>query len=147
MDRIEASVHTEKLLTRLEGVRPVGPGRRWIARCPAHEDRSPSLSIRETDDFRILVHCFAGDGAADVVAAVGLTLGDLFPERLAHSTKPSRPNHWHAAREALRAVSAEALLVAVAAESLANGVQFSPEDHARLILAAGRCRAAAEVVR
>lgn len=137
---------TETLLTRLEGVRQTGPGR-WVARCPAHADKSPSLSIRETDDGRILIHDFSGCAAADVVAAVGLTLSHLFPERLTHSTKSTRPNHWHAAREALRAVSAEALLVAIAAETIAKGVQFSPEDHARLILAAGRCRAAAEVVR
>ena len=38
-----------KLLDRLPGVRKTGPGR-WIAPCPAHEDRRPSLSIRELED-------------------------------------------------------------------------------------------------
>ncbi len=136
----------ETLLARLEGVRQTAPGR-WVSRCPAHEDRSPSLSVRELDDGRVLVHCFVGCGAADVVAAVGLTLSDLFSKRLAHSAKPTRPNHWHAARLALRAMSAETLLVAVAAENISKGMKFSPEDHARLILAAGRCRAVAGMVR
>ena len=36
------------ILDRLDGVRPTGDGR-WIARCPAHDDRSPSLSIREAE--------------------------------------------------------------------------------------------------
>jgi hypothetical protein len=135
----------ETLLSRLEGVKPAGPGR-WIARCAAHEDRSPSLSARELDDGRLLIFCFAGCSAADILAAVGLSLADLFPERLTHSAKSTRPNHFHVAREALRAVSVEALLVALAAENIAAGAQFSPEDHARLILAAGRCRAAAAVV-
>lgn len=135
----------ETLLARLEGVRQTGPGR-WTARCPAHEDRSPSLSIRETDEGIILLNDFAGCCAADIVAALGLMLSDLFPERLTHCAKPTRPNHWHAAREALRAVSAEALLVALAAENISKGMKFSPEDHARLILAAGRCRAAAGIV-
>ena len=65
-----------RLLDRLSGVRPTGPGR-WIARCPAHEDRSPSLSIRDIDD-RVLVHCFAGCGVGDVLSSVGLTLADLY---------------------------------------------------------------------
>jgi DNA primase len=47
------------LLDRLEGVRACGPGR-WVARCPAHEDRSPSLSIRKKDDGTTLLHCFSG---------------------------------------------------------------------------------------
>ena len=48
----------DALLSRLDGVKKTGHGQ-WIARCPAHEDRSPSLSIAEKDD-RVLVHCHAG---------------------------------------------------------------------------------------
>ena len=59
--------------------RPAGEGR-WTAKCPAHEDRSPSLSIRETSDCRVLLHCFAGCETQDVLSAVGLTFSDLFPE-------------------------------------------------------------------
>lgn len=57
----------------------------WIARCPAHADGSPSLSISEGDDGKILLNCFAGCTPRDVVAALGLTLSDLFREG---STKP-----------------------------------------------------------
>jgi hypothetical protein len=66
------------LLSRLEGVREVAP-RRWIARCPAHEDRNPSLAIQETDGGKILIFCHAGCGAADVLSAVGLDFSDLYP--------------------------------------------------------------------
>ena len=65
-----------RLLGGLSCVRQTGSGR-WIARCPAHEDRSPSLSIRDIDD-RVLVHCFAGCGVGDVLSSVGLTLADLY---------------------------------------------------------------------
>lgn len=66
-----------KLLDRLEYVR--GNGRdRWVARCPAHDDRDPSLSIAETTDGRVLIHCHAGCGAIAVLDAVGLNWGDLF---------------------------------------------------------------------
>ena len=68
------------LLERLDRVRETGPGR-WLARCPAHDDRHPSLSIRETEDGTILIKCWAGCSAADVVSAVGLEPRDLFPDR------------------------------------------------------------------
>lgn len=68
------------LLDRLDGVRATGSGR-WIARCPAHQDRSPSLSVRELGDGTILLHDFAGCAAHEVLAAVGLSLADLCFER------------------------------------------------------------------
>lgn len=80
----------EALLSRLEGVKRTGEGR-WIARCPAHQDRSPSLSVREVEG-RILIHDFAGCAAADIVAAVGWSLCDLFEDRqpFEASSRPSR---------------------------------------------------------
>lgn len=51
---------------------------RVMAQCPAHDDRNPSLSIRESSDGTLLVHCFAGCQTADVVDAVGLSMADLF---------------------------------------------------------------------
>jgi hypothetical protein len=78
-----------KLLGRLERVKQTGPGR-WLACCPAHEDRSPSLSIRETDDGRVLLHDFGGCEVGDVLAAPGLALADLFSRQLPeHSYAPS----------------------------------------------------------
>ncbi|HIK68234.1 MAG TPA: DNA primase, partial [Flavobacteriales bacterium] len=44
------------LINRLDKVKQTGKDR-YIARCPSHEDRSPSLAIREVDD-RVLIHCF-----------------------------------------------------------------------------------------
>jgi putative DNA primase/helicase len=42
----------------------------WMARCPAHEDRTPSLSIRDSDEGKVLVHCFAGCEQERVIAAL-----------------------------------------------------------------------------
>jgi hypothetical protein len=67
------------------GARPVGAGR-WKARCPAHADNSPSLSVAEGDDGRILLCCHAGCSAAEIVSAKGLSLADLFEGR-------PRPEH------------------------------------------------------
>ncbi|HUX68643.1 MAG TPA: hypothetical protein VMV31_14240 [Terriglobales bacterium] len=54
------------------GARQTGPGR-WTAKCPAHDDHNPSLSIAEGGGGRTLVRCWAGCRTADVLAAAGLT--------------------------------------------------------------------------
>lgn len=69
----------EPLLSKLQKVKPSAKGR-WTACCPAHEDSDPSLAVHELQDGRILVHCFAGCSASEVVASVGLSLADLFPD-------------------------------------------------------------------
>jgi hypothetical protein len=48
----------QKVLDRVESPKQSGAGR-WMCKCPAHEDRGPSLSIRETEDGRVLIHSFA----------------------------------------------------------------------------------------
>ena len=68
-----------ELLARLDGVHPRGTGR-WSSHCPAHEDRSPSLSIREGADGRILLHDFGGCTPGEIVAALSLELKDLFAD-------------------------------------------------------------------
>lgn len=59
--------------------RPSGAG--WSACCPAHDDRDPSLSVNEGQDECALVSCHAGCETEMVVAALGLSMGDLFAER------------------------------------------------------------------
>lgn len=134
----------EQLLSRLDGVRQTGAGR-WITRCPAHKDRHASLSIRELDDGRVLVHDFAGCSVQAVVEAAGLTMSALFPEReIAHAKSERRPIP---ALDILRCVGFEALVVATAAASLMAGEPLNPVDRERLEVAAARLRAAVEVAR
>jgi hypothetical protein len=137
-------VSAEVLLDRLQGVRESGPGR-WMARCPAHEDRSPSLSIRETSDGTVLIHCFGLCSPADILAAVGLELKDLFPEPLDHHKAPVRDRrHLHAAREALKLLAHESLVVLTAAENLAAGLPLDDADRERLLQAAVAIRGVRE---
>lgn len=51
--------------------------RGWLARCPANDDHSPSLSVKE-GERGLLLKCWAGCRAADIVQALGLKLSDLF---------------------------------------------------------------------
>lgn len=67
------------LLSRLDGARRINDSR-YIAKCPAHDDGDPSLSIRQLPDSRILIKCFAGCGALDVLESVSLDWGALMPD-------------------------------------------------------------------
>ncbi len=68
-------MRVEAILGQLRQVRRNGSG--WQALCPAHEDRNPSLSIRESNG-KILLHCFAGCMVDAVCAALGIAVRDLF---------------------------------------------------------------------
>jgi DNA primase len=68
------------LLERLQGVRRTGDSK-WVARCPAHEDKSPSLSLSEKNGIP-LIHCFAGCEPLAILEAVGLSWPDILPEKL-----------------------------------------------------------------
>ena len=79
----------QTLLDRLEAVRSRGAGK-WSARCPAHQDSSPSLSIA-AGEKGLLIHCFALCNNQDIVAAVGLTMADLFFDAPPDHRKRSHP--------------------------------------------------------
>lgn len=127
------------LLSRLDRVRKTGPDS-WLASCPAHDDKGPSLSVRELSEGRTLVHCFAGCSAHEVVTAAGLTLSDLFPPRPQHHAK--RERRPFPAADVLRAVAFEALVVATAGTALLSGHPFTSADRERLILAVSRIQGA-----
>jgi len=133
------------LLDRVDSLRRTGPDK-WVARCPAHDDRGPSLAIRELDDGRVLVHCFAGCSAQEIVTAAGLALVDLFPPRAlaSHSAKPDR--RPFPALDVLRCIAQEALLVAVAAMRVGRGHLLSSDDRKRLLVASARIGSALELL-
>jgi hypothetical protein len=95
------------LLTQLDGVRKSGRG--WVARCPAHADQTPSLSIHE-GDAGLLVKCWAGCTAEETVTALGLRMADLFydstpspEERRLTSRQPKLPQfNWRDYAEGLQ---------------------------------------------
>ncbi len=129
----------ETFVSRLECVRQRGAGQ-WSACCPAHPDNGPSLSIREVDEGRVLLHCFAGCHVDQIVAAVGLELTDLFPPRPqgGRGTSPLKRRHLLGAGQALELLAGESNLVAVAASNIAHGVALGDADRARVLQAAGR---------
>jgi len=71
-----ANARLDALLGQLADVGSAGSDE-WRARCPAHDDRDPSLSVSVRDD-KILLHCHAGCTTEAVVSAVGMEMSDLF---------------------------------------------------------------------
>ena len=68
----------ESVLAKLS--KPISTGeRQWRAPCPAHGSTGRTLSIKETGDGHILLHCFAGCSAQEVVESIDMRIGDLFP--------------------------------------------------------------------
>ncbi len=133
----------ETLIDRLDGAKETGHGK-YIVRCPAHDDRSPSLAIKDCGDGRILLHCFAGCDVESVLDALGLSFSDLMPERVGemHTYKPVHQRFD--ARQVLRVLRPEATLVAIAAENIAEGITLSDDDRDRVFNAACRIRAATD---
>lgn len=121
----------DPLLSKLEGVRKRSDGQ-WSARCPAHQDKSPSLSIKEMPDGRILIRCFAGCGAAEVMETIGLRMIDLMPESKGDLQRVRRP--WNPS-DALATLAMDAMQVRMCAWAILAGKTLSVKDMARLRLA------------
>jgi hypothetical protein len=81
-----------ELVGSLESVRARGPNK-WSAKCPAHADKSPSLTVAEGEKG-VLLKCWAGCSLEEITRTLGLTVKDLFFDAL--STDP------HQRREAMR---------------------------------------------
>jgi hypothetical protein len=131
-----------KILDRLQRVRQSGEGR-WIACCPAHDDKTPSLSVRETPDGRILLNDFGGCEVDDVLAALGLSFGDLFDKPLAHHLPPVR--RGFSARELIELTSHEAQVAALLAAD-ARTRPLTDVETERLAQAADRLSTAQAMV-
>ena len=126
----------DAILTRLNGVRRTSE-RRWTARCPAHDDKRPSLSIRELDDYRVLLHCHAGCDVQNVLQAVGLDFNALYPPR---TDKPLlRPvrKPWRAS-DVVAALRGELNVVFVILSTVAAKTPVNDDDAERACIALGR---------
>lgn len=132
----------DKLLSRLRRVRRTGPGK-WIASCPTREDKSPSLSIREETDGRLLLYDFGGDSVEAILAAVGLSFADLYPPQPGTFAKPvRRPFN---ASDVLSLVAFESAVAVLVISDVVRHEGATEDDLARLLVAAQRLGDAAKV--
>lgn len=130
----------EVILSRLQKVK--GKNGSWTACCPAHNDKGPSLAIREADDGRVLLHCFAGCEVNSVIGALGMDMTDLFPPDNKRRDYPveGKPKLKPAfyASDLIRILSFEALVVSICANDLRKGKPLADGDYERLKVAQQR---------
>jgi hypothetical protein len=132
----------EDILATLRKVRKTGASN-WIACCPAHEDKSPSLTLKQADDGRVLAMCHGGCKFDEIVVAVGLGWKPWFPEEVAPSSPlPSRP---FPAGDVLEALAFEVLVVSIIAGDIHSKREIKDEDMERLFLAKKRIDEAKEI--
>ena len=123
------------LLNRLDSVKENGRGK-WLAKCPAHEDKRPSLSIREAESDAVLVKCWVGCTVAEIAGAVGLDVSELFPPREAFiEGKAHHRERVITAADGLRLLDFEADVICIVADQLARGVALDSETQAALTTA------------
>ncbi len=131
----------DNLLHSLDKVRRTGEGR-WVACCPSHADKSPSLTVRWNDD-KILLHCFGGCAVDEVVGAIGLTLADLMPDSVPfEGTRPIKSKI--PASDLLAFIQFEATVVMIACGDILDGKPLSENSFARLQLAHERLKNAVQ---
>ncbi len=132
----------EKVAGHLRNFKSTGPST-GIASCPTaahkHGDRSRGLSVRVGDGCA-LIYCHAGCGAAEVMGALGLTLGDLYDTPLPGAVGGiNRPTHSRIPyRDLLEIIDLEALTVGMIALEFKNTKHLSDEDWMRLATATAR---------
>lgn len=117
----------DTLLPLLDKVKQTGNSK-WVACCPAHDDKTPSMAIKETESGMILIRCFAGCGFNEIVASVGLLPEDLFPEKPSHHKRaperqPFSPN------QVLKCVFSDLQKIAIASRAIANKQEITEDDY------------------
>jgi len=122
----------DTLLSKVHKLKKTGDGK-WLACCPAHDDKSPSLAIKLADD-RILIHCFAGCDVSSIVGALGLELSDLMPESKRHSRSDNKRPKFNKYELFDRIVEESAILV-VAIRQMFKGTQLDDDDMERVVKA------------
>ena len=114
----------EDFVARLERVKKSGPNS-WSARCPAHDDKGPSLRVTDANG-KILIHCFAGCSPADIVGILGVNLSDLFPPRNEHEAVQYRREKF--TKVTLKEMQQEVMICMFVLNDVLEGRPLQPKD-------------------
>ena len=125
-----------KILSKLNKV-TTKPNDKWLACCPAHNDKSPSLSISLANDGKILLYCFAGCSIEEVTEALGVDLSELFP-----NNHFNRSEYYHQLKQSQykEILANEKIVVAMAEVEIKRNHQLNQKDTSRHLLALSRIK-------
>ena len=130
----------DKLLPKLDKVKVINSAKdnlnHWQALCPSHGDKTPSLVITELLDGTVLIKCWSGCTAQEILQSVGLELKDLF--------KPVNNHKPYKRQPSKQAVAHERLIIEVAQAQINKGQKLTDQDLARYQLAVTRIKGLAK---
>ena len=122
-------------MNHFDGVRETGNGQ-YSCRCPAHEDKSASLGIKEGDENRILLNCFAGCDVKSILESVGLDWKDILPDNKLYQAEKHKFNPF----AVLKMLRDEVLIIGLASADIRNNKPLNDKDHMRLLEAVANVR-------
>ena len=132
-------MNIDQFLSKLDKVKNTGHNK-WIACCPVHDDKNPSLAIRIADGERLLFHCFGcGANGIEICEALGINPSELFPPKKENHKRESRP---FSADQILNCLAYEGSIIEMAAADIVSGKTLSIGDFKRVELARARLRVA-----
>lgn len=120
-------MRASELITRLQKVKAHGANK-WMACCPAHKDASPSLAITETPNGKILLKCFTGCSAAEIVQSLGLRLEDLFPDAYEESPMAFAKREMADRQRKQSELEKARIFLGILTTHLKNGKTVAPSD-------------------
>lgn len=116
----------EIILNQLSKAKKHGDG--FMACCPAHDDKTPSLSLMELPDGRILMKCFAGCDVNSILNALGLSVTDLFPKNGLGYYKSFKTLEREIQSRKAEPLQHEKTILALADSDRKAGKRLSPKD-------------------
>ncbi|QQP85468.1 virulence-associated protein E [Entomomonas asaccharolytica] len=132
----------DKVLDKLDKVKAKKPTKdglnQWQALCPSHADKSPSLTITECTDNTVLLKCWSGCTANEIVNAIGLQLKDLFKYEPTHKQGNSSPSFKKLPSK--QAIAHERLIIQIAEAQQNKGQLLNKADKQRYQLALQRLK-------
>ena len=129
----------QEVLNHFDNVRESGANQH-SCRCPAHEDSSNSLGIKQGDGDRILLNCFAGCDVKSILESVNLKWSDIMPDNKLYQVEKQGFNPY----SVLKMLRDEVLIIGLSSVDIRAGKKLSDKDHDRLLKAVGNVRSAYE---
>lgn len=133
----------DNFVSRLSKAKRTGNGS-WIACCPAHADKSPSMTVREVEDGMLLVHCFAGCDIDAIAGSVGMTIADLMPDKQPDDVRKARRIPFSPA-DVLACSKSDAALLYVVMCDIGKGLMLTDKQIDSAKRAAARVYSAASM--
>ena len=123
------------MLNHFDNVRESGANQ-YSCRCPAHADKSNSLGIKQGDEGRILLNCFAGCDVKSILDASGLKWKDILPDNKLYQAEGSKFNPY----SVLKMLRDEVLIIGLASADIRKGKSLNDKEHERLLEAVANVR-------